>query len=172
MNRLKDLVSYCVNRINIRTTSALVTNVCPRVRFTGRKVNYKSEFSLSFGDYVEVYDPKVLSNSVIDMRTEPCIALYPAANITGSWIFWNLKTRSYVRRTRWKKMVMADTIIETLNNISGQSGIKSTDVSVEEDIVIEETVQDAQEPIQTHVPFDPVEATPETIGELEAIENE
>jgi hypothetical protein len=53
--RVKDLVIYCVSRINLRTTSALQGTVCPRVLFTGVKPNYHKELSLAFGDYVELY---------------------------------------------------------------------------------------------------------------------
>jgi hypothetical protein len=56
--QVKDLVTYAVNRINMRRTSASTTNVAPRVAFTGRKPNYKKEFAIGFGDYCECYDPK------------------------------------------------------------------------------------------------------------------
>ena len=36
--------------------TAINTNVCPKVLFTGLKVHYKKELELSFGDYAEVYD--------------------------------------------------------------------------------------------------------------------
>ena len=52
--RVDDLVMYAVNRKNIRRTKGLNDNVCPRVKFTGRKINYKLDFSVSFGDYCEV----------------------------------------------------------------------------------------------------------------------
>ena len=74
-NRIKDFMTYVVNRMNTRGTSALNDNVCPRTRFTGRKIDYKCEFMFGFGDYVESNDPKVRSNSMHE-RTEPCIALY------------------------------------------------------------------------------------------------
>jgi len=61
---IKDLVHYAVSRLNTRRTTALTDNVCPRVRFTARKVNYEKEFGLCFGDYVEVYNPRVISNRV------------------------------------------------------------------------------------------------------------
>jgi hypothetical protein len=73
-NRVKDLVTYVVNRMNTRRTTALSDNVCPRAKFTGKKIDYGKEFSLGFGDYVEAYDPKVRSDSMQE-RTEPCIAL-------------------------------------------------------------------------------------------------
>jgi hypothetical protein len=73
--RIKDLVTYVVSRMNVRRTSALTDNVCPRVKFTGVKVDYKKEFGLAFGDYVEAYNPRAEkeSNNILVARTEPCI---------------------------------------------------------------------------------------------------
>jgi hypothetical protein len=117
-NRVKDLVTYVVNRMNTRRTSALNDNICPRTKFTGRKIDHDREFKLGFGDYVEAYNPKVRSNSM-EPRTEPCIALYPAANVTGSWIMWNLVSDSYVRRSNWTKMQMTSTVIDKMNQLAG-----------------------------------------------------
>ena len=92
-DRIKDLVTYVVCRINTRRTTALNDNVAPRIKFTGRKINFKKEYALGFGDYVEAYDPSVVSNRVQEKRTQPCIALYPSTNINGSWIMWNIETK-------------------------------------------------------------------------------
>jgi hypothetical protein len=39
-DRVKDLVAYAVVRLNLRSTDVLVSNECPRVRFTGRTPKY------------------------------------------------------------------------------------------------------------------------------------
>jgi hypothetical protein len=36
--------------------TSLEGNVCPKVLFTGRPLEFKKEFRLAFGDYVEAYD--------------------------------------------------------------------------------------------------------------------
>lgn len=46
--RVKDLVTYAVSGTNLKSTLFLNTNACPRVRFTGFKPDYKSEFGLAF----------------------------------------------------------------------------------------------------------------------------
>jgi len=51
---LRDLVAFAVSRINIRRSSAVNSNVCARVRFTGIKPDYRKKLSLGFGDYCEV----------------------------------------------------------------------------------------------------------------------
>jgi hypothetical protein len=48
-SRVKDLIMYCVSRVNLRRTSALDGTVCPKVLFTGLKPNYRKELSLAFG---------------------------------------------------------------------------------------------------------------------------
>ncbi len=81
-SRVKDLMMYCVSRINLRRTSALDGTVCPKVLFTGIKPNYRKELSLAFGDYVEEH---VDTDNTSRERSVPCIALYPIGNATGTW---------------------------------------------------------------------------------------
>ena len=109
---VKDLVTYAVSRINIRRTTALNVNVCPKVLFTGLRVNYKKELSLAFGDYVEVYDGM---DNTARSRSVPCIALYPCNNMTGSWAFLNLSMKQYIRRSQWQKMRTTEAIISQMN---------------------------------------------------------
>ena len=92
--RAKDLVAYCVSRLNVRRTTALSGSLSPRVLFTGTKPNYKKEFSLSFGDYVELHNG---TDNTSKERSVGAIALFPIGNSTGSWQFWCFGTRSYVR---------------------------------------------------------------------------
>lgn len=39
-SKVKDLVAYVVPRMNVRHTSAINTNVCPKVIFTGGKLDF------------------------------------------------------------------------------------------------------------------------------------
>ena len=71
---VNQLVPFCVSHLNVQTTSCLTGNWCPRVRMTGRKVDFKKEYALTFGDYVEARSPQVISNSM-EPRTDGCIAL-------------------------------------------------------------------------------------------------
>ena len=93
----KDLVAYAVGRRNLRRTPRLAES--SRVRFTGRKPSYAKELALGYGDYVESYNPQVVSKSAHKDRTEPCIALCPTGNADGSWWLLNIKTKKRVRRT-------------------------------------------------------------------------
>jgi hypothetical protein len=146
--RAKDLITYAVSRVNVKTTSSLNNCTCPRVRFTGLKPEFKNEIGLSFGDYVEVYNPRVegRSNDVLTMWTEPCIALYPSANRKGSWIMLNLNSNSYVRRTQWKKLPVNQLILSKMNELDS---ITLADIPIEE--TESEHIANDRE-IGTHVP--------------------
>ena len=78
----KDLVSCTINRKNLR--SLIQNKVSPHVKLMGRKPNYRKKLGLAFGDYCECYTPAVVSNDVIQELSEPCIALYPTGNFSGS----------------------------------------------------------------------------------------
>jgi len=131
--RVKDLVIYGVTRLNIRSTKALNDEASPRVRLTGFKPDFKHEFGLAFGDYAEVYDPKSKdeSNNVNIPRTEPCVALYPSTNKNGSWVFYNLNTKAYVRRSQWTKLPTNKLVIAMMNELAGAHGIKVADIGDE-----------------------------------------
>jgi len=47
---VRDLMTYAVLQINIRRTTAINQNVCPRVLFTGLRSDFRKELSLAFGD--------------------------------------------------------------------------------------------------------------------------
>jgi len=110
-----DLVAYVVLRLNAQKTTAIQGYVCPKVLFTGRPIDFKKEFSLAFGDYVEAYEGT--SNTMVD-RSTACIALCPTNNTAGSWIFWKISTRSRIRHSNWVKLVMLRLIIDAMNIIA------------------------------------------------------
>ena len=144
-NRCDDLVAYASGRKNARRTKALNDNVAPRVKFTGRQIDYAVEYKAGFGDYVEAYNPAVRSNTMQE-RTEPCIALYPAGNVSGSWILWNMKSRSYVRRSNFKVLATPGRIIDVMNQVAGRDGIQSPDqIDDDPELENEEVVFDSAE---------------------------
>jgi hypothetical protein len=93
-----ELVAYIVSRLNIRRTTALSENVCPRVLFMGIPVDFKRELCMAFGDYVEAYEG---TDNTSRMHSSTCIALYPAANSMGAWVLWKISSQSKVRRSNY-----------------------------------------------------------------------
>jgi hypothetical protein len=127
--RVKDLVTYAVGRMNLHSTDMLVSTECPRVRFTGKTPDYASELGLAFGDYVEAYNPNAhaKSNDIFTPKTEPCITLYPVMNTNGSWVMLNLNTKAYVRRLQWRKCNTPLSVINRLNEMAGITGVVEAD---------------------------------------------
>ena len=165
-SKVKDLISYATSRINTRRTSANSTNTAPRVAFTGRKVDMK-EFAISFGEYCECTNPKAVSNDALEDRTEPCIALYPAANATGAWIFLNIKTNKYVRRTSYRKLPTSEIVIMRMNELA-KSEKKKVSPEETEDVVPVTQAVEILKPV-THVVAE-ASQTPITTSEFEASE--
>jgi hypothetical protein len=163
-DRVKDLVTYAVARLNIRSTKALNGEKSPRVRLTGFRPDFKQEFGLAFGDYAEAFDPKAgeKSNDVTVPRTEPCIALYPSANKNGSWVFFNLKTKTYVGRTQWTKLPTNKLVILVMNELAGANGIKLADLGVEPEP--EREAQDCNHAVTVQV-HEPIRAEREMTNE-------
>jgi hypothetical protein len=161
--QVKHLVYYATSRNNARRTTSSITNIAPRVAFTGRKINYKKEFALAFGDYCECYDPKVESNNTEQDRTEPCTALYPTANAAGSWTFLNLKTNKNVRRTNWVKMVTNELVIKSMNAIaSNADGDNAGILLVADDYSEQQQQPDVRTRPDTHVVIDVPEEVEDT----------
>ena len=115
---IKNLVSYAVARLNIRRTTAINRNICPKVLFTGIKVNFTKELGLEFGTYAKVYNG---TDNTSRSRSIPCISLYPCSNSTGSWEFMNLKTKTRIRRSHWIKMKTLELIVEGMNRFDEKS---------------------------------------------------
>jgi len=164
-DRLKGLVTYSMSGLNNRSTKALNDATSPRIRLTGFKPDFKQEFGLAFGDYAEVFNPKASerSNDVTVPRTEPCVALYPSANQNGSWVFYNLDTKTYVRRTQWKRLPTNKLVVATMNELAGTSGVKAADIGIPASVAEEMQVDSPD----THVP---TASLPEMTNEEMAIE--
>jgi hypothetical protein len=143
---VKDLVAYAVSRINIRRTTAISQNVCPRVLFTGMRVDYQKELSLAFGDYCEVFDG---TDNMSRQRSVPCIALYPCCNTTGSWVFFSMQSQKWLRCTIWKKMGRTNEIIKQMNALVKGSVAENAETMEQilgEQVMEQETAELANEP--------------------------
>ena len=131
----------------------------------GRTVRYSDEYCAGFGDYVKGVDPTVVKNQGGD-KCE-CIALYPSANVVGSWVLWNFRTNRPVRKTIFNKLHIPPRVIEIINDIAGINGIIKADV-ITDDITIENDDNNANEPSEeTVVPGMEEVTNPPTTTEME-----
>jgi len=84
---LQWLVQYSVSAINYMPSSTWeVNHPSPKEIFTGRKIDFKKDLSLSFGQYVQAHVREV-SNSMAE-RTEGAIVLMGTGNLQGPWKFF------------------------------------------------------------------------------------
>jgi hypothetical protein len=176
---VKDLVAYAVSRLNIRRTTSLSENVCPRVLFTGVPVDYKKELLFAFGDYIEAYEG---TDNTSRARSSACIALHPASNATGSWVLWKIETMSRVRRSNIKKMVTTDIIIQAMNSVANESQLEEAEEEeevrrqqpAENLVMIEEIPEETPSGDQVEIPpsgeAEAEQDAQEEIAELEAAE--
>ena len=170
---MKDLVAYSIARLNVRRTTTIASLECPRVRFTGRKINFKKEFDLQFGEYCELPIDKKNLSGPLALRTESAIALYPIANANNSWCFLSLTTKVRVERSNWVKMVTNDVVINRMNELAGVNSIPVTQDSIAPPAnEFEDAVVADQQAIATHAPstIELFEETSDYIGESNKLE--
>ena len=121
------LVYYCVSRINLVPTSTMSTEyISPREAFTGMRMDYARDLSLKFGDYCEVHEQYLITNTMAP-RTRPAIALKPKGNRQGSWEFFALGTYRILTRDHWTKLPMPDSVINELNAKAAQGKKRVSD---------------------------------------------
>lgn len=113
-NLLKWLVMFSVSRLNMLPCGTRVDTTSPREIFTGRKLDFKRDLKLCFGEYVQAKNPAVQKNSLA-ARTDGCIVMLPTNNIQGSVRMYSLRTKSIVTRDRFTLLPMPTEVIDHMN---------------------------------------------------------
>jgi hypothetical protein len=131
------LLYYVVSRINMNLFSSSNPNASSFEAFTGRKINYKKDLDLKFGEYcvVKNLDQKNATNSM-DSRIEGAIVLFPTHNITGTVKFLLIRSLKIVSRSNYKKIPLPSDVINKLNELSNFKGkiYNSEDINEQLDI--------------------------------------
>ena len=108
------LVYYIVGMINNIPRSTSVVEMSPKEKLTGKKLDYKLDFKLQFGDYCQANEEDNLKNSM-KSRTFPAICLGPVGNIQSSYYFLNLNSWQVVKRRQWIKLPIPNDVIDNIN---------------------------------------------------------
>jgi hypothetical protein len=108
------LVYFCVYCINLFPTASSVTVTSPRELFTGRKVDFTRDCRLDFGQYVQIAEPEIVTNTM-KPRTSDAVALKPRGNAQGSYQFLSLHSWRVVSRDRWTVLPMPSSVIDRIN---------------------------------------------------------
>jgi len=115
VKQLKELVFFCVKRLNSQPGVNSSEHHCPRVQLTKVKIDFEKEYRVGFGEYVEARNPAATSNDALEERTESCIALWPVGNRTGSWTLFNLRTGMNVVRSQFRVLPTTQAVIDRMN---------------------------------------------------------
>ena len=111
------LVAFATIRRNSVFHRGLGLTMSPRDVMLGRKVDYRRELVLGFGDFVNVYDPKVVKNTM-SSRVQEAIAIYPTGGLSGAWVFYHLKSGKQVVRSTWNVVPMLDMHIKFMRDLA------------------------------------------------------
>ena len=122
------LVFFCVSTINMIPTRIGEESISPREKFIGRKLDYKRDLRIGFGDYVQLH-PRCTDNTMTS-RTEGGIALMSTGNLQGSVLFFSLKSKRIVTRDSWTALPMPSEVIEYLNNLAKDDDIGETEITI------------------------------------------
>lgn len=119
----KYLVFFVVTRLNLIPRPSDGSNVSPRERFTKKKIVFNREFSLSFGDTAEIFNPPAQLNSM-EPRSVPAMALYPIGNEQGGWRFYKFAIGTVVSSNKWVKTPIQALQIQLLNAMAAEDGVQ------------------------------------------------
>jgi hypothetical protein len=115
------LVLYCVHRMNMGVARQQMDSASsPMEKFLGRKISYKRELRVGFGDYVQVHDEDSMNNSM-RQRTQGAIAVGPVGNAAGAERFYTLRLsgkNAIIRRQHFTVLPVPPTVIEYMNNLA------------------------------------------------------
>lgn len=90
----------------------------PYEQFYGRKVDFKRQLRLSFGEYAEVHNNQPTASNTLEERAISCIAMLPLLNKQGTYLFFNLKTRSVLKGDKWKALPTPQWVIDRMNQLA------------------------------------------------------
>lgn len=181
----KYLVFFAISRINMFPVRSRSDPTPARELFTGRKVDYKKDIRIGFGEYCQVEAFPMPRNDATKSRTKGALSLDPRGNLQGSVRFFILgsekKKVTVVTRDSWTKMVITNEVIDYINRVKADSEENGNlEVVNEEDVVnddpvmeqahVEEAARGAriEEPPRkmTDEGFVPIEDVPDVIPEL------
>ncbi|NBR23750.1 MAG: hypothetical protein EBU08_08270, partial [Micrococcales bacterium] len=111
------LIYYCVQAINSFPTRTMATVASPRELFTGRKLDYRRDCVIEFGQYAQVVeDLSSAEKNTLRERTVDAIAVRNVGNVQGSVEFLSLSTWRLIIRDKWITLPMPRSVIEKLNH--------------------------------------------------------
>jgi hypothetical protein len=168
------LVYYCISAINMTPKQgSAFGRVSPREVFLGRKLDYNKDMKLSFGDYAQVHQDDIITNTMAE-RTVGALALGPMGNIQGGYRFLNLATWKPITRRKWTALPVPQHVIDHVNlksesdkRVSGQPTVRVGSGDIEDDQYDEQPDEEVQQPDEAQ-PQPPVQFEELVVEEQDA----
>ena len=164
---VKYLVYFVVSRLNLTMTTSSINEFGNRPAFEiffNRKIDFKRDLKVSFGDYAQIYDST--NNRINSMRPRSlgAIALLPTGNLSGSIKFLCLSTNKIVTRDKFTPLPIPQEVINHLNRLSPSTDItESTIPSNEESMTVDAADPTTNSPsLDNSIPQEHVSRHPET----------
>lgn len=114
------LVKFCVSRLNMVPRNTKVDCTSPRETLLGRKLDFRRDLRIGFGEYVQAHAPASATSNSMAPRTDGAIALFPTGNLQGSVTFLNLTSMKTFTRDHWTALPMPTSVIAHLNTSAAQ----------------------------------------------------
>jgi hypothetical protein len=116
---MKWLVFFCVMRLNMLPNKSRTDGVLSPIElFKGRKVDYKRDVRIGFGEYVQAINPNIVPRNSMAPRTDGAIALMPTGNMQGSVKFYSLSTNRIITRDHWIVLPVPQLVIDHMNYLA------------------------------------------------------
>ncbi len=138
------IVFYATTMTNVINRSSSI-GVSAYEAYHGKKLNYKKDLKLEFGEYALVYRPAKQKNSLLHERCSGCICLGPTLNNRGTQIFFNIQSKRVIHSDNYKLAPMPDEVIEVLDNMAIQDNKELIETDDADDDYSTETLSDGED---------------------------
>lgn len=120
---LIEMVYHAVrSRNQLPTTDGISSTLSPSTIVTGAPQVDFNLLTLEFGSYVQVFNERRVTNSLLP-RTTGAIAMNPTSDNRGSYYFLNLDTGMRIIRRQWKLLPMPRSAIDQFEHLALTSGL-------------------------------------------------
>jgi hypothetical protein len=120
---LIEMVYFVVMWLNaFPSKSGISEDLSPREIVLRTRLTFDKHCRLPFGAYVEAHDHPDITNDNRP-RTTPAISLGPTGNAQGTYKFYNLKTGKKIKRGKWTRLPVPDSVIKTVEWHAARDGL-------------------------------------------------
>ena len=123
----KALAKVVTNQLNwLPAKGGISAYLSPYTLMNGRNIDYNKHLKFPFGAYVQVNND---TTNTLAPRTLGAIYVAPTENLQGGHVVMDLNTGKFITRQTVTKIPMTQLVIDRLNAMAAQQGIKSLKIT-------------------------------------------